>query len=61
MRLERFREQENTFMFIPQNGLYGNDAIYCKVGEKRVNISPVFASRLQISDAGGYYHADFEF
>ncbi len=57
---KRFREQENTFLFIPQNGLYENNDVYCKVGEKRVSISPVFASRLQISDEG-IYHADFEF
>jgi len=57
---KRFREQENTFLFIPQNELYENSDIYCKIGEKRVSISPVFASRLQISDVG-VYHADFEF
>ena len=57
---KRFREQENTFLFIPQNGLYENSNIYCKIGEKRVSISPVFASRLQILDVG-IYHADFEF
>ena len=57
---KRFREQENTFLFIPQNGLYENSHIYCKIGEKRVSISPVFASRLQILDVG-IYHADFEF
>ena len=57
---KRFREQENTFLFIPQNELYENSDIYCKIGEKQVSISPVFASRLQISDVG-VYHADFEF
>ena len=57
---KRFREQENTFRFIPQNELYENNEIYCKIGEKRVSISPVFASRLQILDVG-VYHADFKF
>ena len=57
---KRFREQENTFLFIPQNELYENSDIYCKIGEKQVSISPVFASRLQILDVG-VYHADFEF
>ena len=57
---KRFRKQENTFLFIPQNELYENSDIYCKIGEKQVSISPVFASRLQISDVG-VYHADFEF
>ena len=57
---KRFREQENTFRFIPQNELYENNEIYCKIGEKGVSISPVFASRLQILDVG-VYHADFEF
>ena len=57
---KRFREQENTFLFIPQNELYENSDIYCKIGEKQVSISPVFASRLQILDVG-IYHADFEF
>jgi len=55
-----FRKQENTFLFIPQNELYENNDIYCKIREKRVSISPVFASRLQILDVG-IYHADFEF
>ena len=57
---KRFREQENTFLFIPQNELYENSDIYCKIGEKQVSISPVFAGRLQILDVG-IYHADFEF
>ena len=57
---KRFRKQENTFLFIPQNELYENSDIYCKIREKQVSISPVFASRLQISDVG-VYHADFEF
>ena len=58
---KRFREQENTFLFIPQNELYENSDIYCKIGEKQVSISPVFASRLQISSDVEIYHADFEF
>ena len=57
---KRFREQENTFLFIPQNELYVDNDIYCKIGEKRISISPVFAGRLQILDVG-IYHADFEF
>lgn len=55
-----FRKQEITFMFVPQNELYENSDIYCKTGDRKVSISPVFASRLQISDVG-VYHADFEF
>ena len=58
---KRFREQENTFLFIPQNELYENSDIYCKIGDTRVSISPVFAGRLQISSDSGVYHADFEF
>ena len=58
---KRFREQENTFLFIPQNELYENSDIYCKIGDTRVSISPVFAGRLQISSDVGIYHADFEF
>ena len=57
---KRFREGENTFLFIPRNELYVDNDIYCKIGEKRISISPVFAGRLQISDVG-IYHADFEF
>ena len=57
---KRFRRGENTFLFIPQKELYENSDIYCKIREKPVSISPVFASRLQISDVG-VYHADFEF
>ena len=57
---KRFRGQENTFLAIPQNELCENDDIYCKIGAKRVSISPVFASRLQISDVG-VYRADFKF
>lgn len=60
MNNKLFREQENTFLFIPQNDLYENNDIYCGIGEGRISISPVFASRLQISDVG-FYHADFEF
>jgi len=55
-----FREQEKTFLFIPQNELYENSDIYCRKGERMVSISPIFASRLQILDVG-VYHADFEF
>ena len=58
---KRFREQENAFLFIPQNELYENNDIYCKIGDTRVSISPVFAGRLQISSDAGVYHADFEF
>ena len=57
---KRFGGQENTFLAIPQNELCENDDIYCKIGAKRVSISPVFASRLQISDVG-VYRADFKF
>jgi len=58
---KRFREQENAFLFIPQNELYENNDIYCKIGDTRVSISPVFAGRLQILSDAGVYHADFEF
>ena len=59
-KLNEIARQENTFLFVPQSRLYENSDIYCKIGEKRVSISPVFAGRLQISDVG-VYHADFEF
>lgn len=60
MANKSFRKNNNTFLFIPQNDLYENSDIYCKVENKKVSISAVFASRLQISDVG-VYHAEFEF
>jgi len=57
---KQFRKEEITFMFVPQNELYENSDIYCKTCDRKVSISPMFASRLQISYVG-VYHADFEF
>lgn len=55
-----FREKNMVFVFIPQKGLYENSDVYCKSGEKKVSISDLFASRLQILNEK-VYHADFEF
>ncbi|MBU4500948.1 MAG: hypothetical protein KKA79_00025 [Nanoarchaeota archaeon] len=55
-----FREKNMVFVFIPQKGLYENSDVYCKSGDKKVSISDIFASRLQIRD-DGLYHAEFEF
>lgn len=55
-----FREENTVFVFIPQKGLYENSDVYCKSGDKKVSISDIFASRLQIQDVG-VYHAEFEF
>jgi len=56
----QFRKNNNTILFIPQNDLYENSDIYCKIENKKVSISAVFGSRLQIADVGHYY-AEFEF
>lgn len=57
---KEFREKNIVFLFVPQRELYENSEVYCKAGDKKVSISGIFASRLQILDVG-IYHADFEF
>jgi len=55
-----FREKDTIFLFVAQKELYENSEVYCKAGDRKVSISGIFASRLQIMDVG-IYHADFEF
>jgi hypothetical protein len=55
-----FRRKNKVLLFIPNNDLYEDGEIYCKVGRKKAKISAIFASRLHIT-ASYVYHADFEF
>jgi len=55
-----FKKENLTIIFAPQQELYENNDVYCKKDDKRVSISSIFASRLQIREVDLYY-ADFEF
>lgn len=55
-----FRRNKYTFLFIPRNELDTNAYVYAKKGNKKANISSLFAMRLNIKDINLYY-AGFDF
>jgi len=57
---KNFRENRNAFLFIPRNELDETTHLYAKFGDKKANISSLFAMRLTIKELDLYY-ADFDF